>query len=96
MSTEHAELLDPLEMLLDAARYVEGNGNNVVVTIAWAKAAREAVKQARLAPPQPAPEGPKEVTVADLAAKLVFWHPSPDDLAKELLAAFTIKPKVQP
>ena len=55
-NAERAEVvaLDPLEMLLDAARYAEGNvggGSNP----AWAKAARAAVAKARLAAPDQKP-----------------------------------------
>lgn len=48
--TEGHELmaLDPLEMLLDAARYAEGNGGKYS-NLEWAKAARAAVAKARLA-----------------------------------------------
>ena len=48
--SERAEpvALDPLEMLLDAARYAEGNGGKYR-NLAWAGAARAAVAKARLA-----------------------------------------------
>lgn len=42
--------LDPLEMLLDAARYAEGNGGKYR-NPEWAKAARAAVAKARLSAP---------------------------------------------
>ena len=42
------DALDPLEMLLDAARYAEGNGGKYR-NLEWAKAARAAVAKARLA-----------------------------------------------
>lgn len=56
--SERAELvaLDPLEMLLDAARYAEGNGGKYS-NLAWAKAARAAVAKARLAAPDQNPQG---------------------------------------
>src|SRR5688500_2309843 len=56
MVSERAELvaLDPLEMLLDAARYAEGNGGSGS-NPAWAKAARAAVAKARLVAPDQKP-----------------------------------------